>query len=264
MKRKMFPLIASLLLLSLLVIIIAQTSSVQIGPYGNLKIGPYGNLKIGPYGNLVGLTDTQGKDVLSQIREGYAIAYHVKNPKASNKDQLVYALGDQLTSGLMIKKSTNSTKVVTKRDKALEISRKFTWDEKSKTLKSHITITNIGAGEVAVTGIEIQLDDRLLVALTGGQTAKDLIALPDRVRAWAGGDCEDCPVPACGLRCSLGQARAAFGQQNGSNDVEVFASRLPHFGGSLFRLTWPAANLESPTLRRGEKMSVYSWFVLGK
>ena len=203
MKKKMFPLIASLVLLSLFAVVSAQTSNVRIRSYRNLKIGPYEKLKIGPYGNLVGLTDTHDKKILSQIREGYAIAYQVKNPKASNKDRLVYALGDQLTSGLMIKKSTNSTKVVTKGDKALEISRKFTWDEKSKTLKSHITITNIGAGEVAVTGIEIQLDDRLLVALTGGQTAKDLIALPDRVRASAGGDCEDCPVPACTIRCSL-------------------------------------------------------------
>ena len=67
MKRNVFPLIASLLLLSLLVVIRAQTSRVQIVPYGNLKIGPYGNL--------VGLTDTRGNDVLSQIREGYAIAY---------------------------------------------------------------------------------------------------------------------------------------------------------------------------------------------
>jgi hypothetical protein len=265
MKRKMIWLIVSLMFLSAMALVSAQ-SSVQIGPYGNLRIGPYGNLKIGPYGNLVGLTDAQGKDVLSQIREGFAIAYQLKNSKGGSEDRLVYALGDQFTSGLMVGKSTNSTKVVTTRDKALEIGRTLTWDEKSNTLKSHITITNIGTGEVAITGIEILTDERLLGALMGEQSAL-ASALPDRVRAWIGTDCEICPIPPCGERCKRGQAKAVFRGPNSSqsaSDDDLVTSRLPHFSGALFSLTWSASNLANATLGPGEKNSVYSWFDLGR
>jgi len=269
MKKKIAQLFVSLMFLGALTVVRAQTQ---------VQIGPYGNLHIGPYGNLVGLTDTQGKDVFGQIREGFAIAYQVKNPKGVNGDRLLYALGDQLISGLMVEKKTSSTRVVATRAEALEISRTLTWDEKSNTLKSYITLTNIGAGEIAVTGIELELDNRLLGVLIGEHPAKDLHlllavpaartqALPDAVRAWAGVDCEICPVPACGVRCSLGQAKAVFREPNGSKsawDDDLFAARLPQFSGSLFCLTWPASSLVNPTLKRGEKISVYSWFVLGR
>lgn len=167
MKKKTVLVIASLMLSCALAVVSAQTT-VQIGPYGNLKIGPYGNLKIGPYGNLVGLTDAQGKDVLSQIRAGFEITYRVKNPEGDSKDRLVYAIGDQPTQGLTIrsKKSTNSSMVVTTEDKVLEITSQFTFDEKTLELIIDRRVRNMSDATVDLRMVREHLDPRLVV---GGQ-----------------------------------------------------------------------------------------------
>jgi hypothetical protein len=263
MKKKVVPLIASLIILSALTVVRAQTSSVQIGPYGNVKIGPYGNL--------IGLTDAQGKDVLSQIREGYAIAYQVKNPKGGYEDRLVYAVGDQLISGLTIdrQKSTKTTRVVTTKDKALEISRTFSWDTKAKALKSEIIITNVGIVEVQVMGIETQIDSRLLVALIDEKDTRPLplflqaSILCNHIGARAGRACDprnDCPTCPCFPRCNPGQPMDFFREPNSPKSAfegDPFASGIPSFNGSLFCLAWSGSNLIDSTLQSGGQLPSY-------
>lgn len=269
MKKKIGRLIVSLMLLSALAVVSAQTP-VQIGPYGNLMIGPYGNLKIGPYGNLVGLTDTQGKDVLSQIREGYVIAYRVKNVKGGSEDRLVYALGEQLTNGLTIeaKRSTNSSKVVMTLDKALEINRNLAWDAKAKALKSDIAITNAGNAEVELIGIETQVDERLVAVLLDAREAEPGRHLLEpaiwcpMIVARAGRKClttNDCPSCPCFPRCSRGEARGFYREPNSSKSAfedDLLASRIPRFDGSSFSLSWTGSGLVNSTLKPGENFSV--------
>jgi hypothetical protein len=269
MKKKTALLILGLMFLSGFAVVNAQTPA-QIGPSGNLMIGPYGNLKIGPYGNLVGLTDTQGKDVLSQIREGYAIAYQVKNPKGGYQDRLVYALGDQLSSGLIVdrQKSTETTKVVTTKDKVLEISRTFSWDTKTESLKSEITITNVGTEGVELRGIEAQIDSRLLAALVDEKDTKPLphflepSILCKHIAGRAGRDCypqKDCPTCPCFPRCNRGQPKGFLREPNSPKSAfegDPFAG-IPSFNGSLFCLAWSGSNLVDSTLKPGGQSPSY-------
>jgi hypothetical protein len=175
MKRKMIWLIVSLMFLSAMVLVSAQ-NSVQIGPYGNLRIGPYRNLKIGPYGNLVGLTDTQGKDVLGEIRAGFEIAYQMKNREGTSEDRLVYAVGDQPAKGLTIegKKSTNSSKVVATQDKALEITSQFTYDEKAQELVIDRSVMNISAETVDLQITREYVDAKLVPGPSQGKKPMQL------------------------------------------------------------------------------------------
>ena len=224
--------------------------------FGQPPTGP----QLGTYGNLVGLRDKYGKDVLGQIPrpllEGYAIAYRVKNSSGLPEQRLVYAIGDRLSSKLFRvekKKSTDSTKVIITEDKTLEISRSFTWDEKSRSLKTQMTITNVGNSELSITGIEFQIDARVLA-----QSNLAAIPVPNPLCP-TNNPCDECPGCVCGDRCYPPEAKALYRQPNISRlafENDPFGELLPSFDCTRLTVFWAESSIERPTLKPGDHISV--------
>lgn len=150
---------------SLLVLLFATLVSAQT------RTGP----QLGKYGNLIGIKGSSGKYILSKIKrpwhEGYAIAYRVKNDNGVEENRVVYVIGNQRSSNklkVQKAKSTRTKSVVVTPDKVLEITRSFTWDQQSRTLKTETTIANISCVVVSITAVESQLDARLVGDLAPG------------------------------------------------------------------------------------------------
>ena len=264
MKRKPALVIVALIFGGALAAVSAQTPT-----------GP----QIGSYGNLVGLKDSYGKDILSQIsrpwREGYAIAYRVKNVNGDYEDRFVYVIGDQLTKKTLrieSQKPTGAKTVVTTLDRTLEISRTFTWDEKSRALKLSMSVVNTSKADIIVKALEIQLDGRLVAMLTGEKDVASsfkLAALCQILGTGAGcehggADCAPCP---CGDRCKPGQAYAFVRKRNiptpplkGDPFGRLNASLTPT-GDAMLSLVWVAYD-NLPDFSLGPKKQVSAYYEL--
>lgn len=239
--------------------------------------------EISQYGSLVGLKDATGKNLLEEItrrwHEGYAIAYQVKNSKGVYKDRFVYVLGGQVSASRLKverRKSTTSRKVVTTRDKALEIGRLITWDKKSRALKSDMTITNTSNHEVMLRAIEIDIDKRVAARLTLQGDARPMYDLPGpqcptptpgtvAIRAsmncQISDDCPGCPCvtpPYC--QPNPWQARAFERDHMNPRLVsleDLIGPKLPRFKAPMLCLSWAGSNLSRSVLKPGEQILVH-------
>jgi hypothetical protein len=206
MKKQILTLAVVLTFLSALGLSNAQTSR-----------GP----QLGSYGNLVGLNAENGQEILKQVtrpwREGYAIAYRVKNSKGNDEDRFVYVIGDQISRNKLTidsQKSTNNINVIRTLDGVLEISRSFTYDVKSNTLSLEMSIRNIGKEPTRISASEILIDSRIIPTLDPEKSKIlcELIRTPSK--------CSDCPPCPCAPRCQRGQVEAFYRSgQNPGNDV---------------------------------------------
>lgn len=253
--------------------------------------------QINKYGSLVGLKDTTGKDLLKEIghrwREGYAIAYQVKNSKGAYAHRFVYVMGDKVSARKLKverRKSTTSRKVVTTGDRALEIGRLITWDEKSRALKSDITITNTSNREVMLSAIEIEIDKsvaaRLIVSGTIDPNCplpfRASITDPGRITLPANGadpgritplasdatrgsaECDECPPCPCVrppyCESNSGQAIAFDRDPMNPGPVnleDIIGLKLPRFNAPMLCLSWAGSNLSRSVLKPGERILVH-------
>lgn len=234
--------------------------------------------QINRYGSLVGLKDTAGKDLLKETkhrwREGYAVAYQVKDWKGVYKDHFVYVMGNS-TKRLKVedRKSTTSRKVVTTGDQALELGRLFTWDEKSRALKSAITITNTSSQEVILKAIEINIDKSVAARLTlqgGARPPYDIVNPqcppgPGIGTILASMDCEvgdACPSCGCGKLCTPKPGQARIFDRDPLNPVQFYLGdligpKLPRFKESMLCLSWAGSSLTRSVLKPGEQIVVH-------
>lgn len=239
--------------------------------------------QINKYGSLVGLKDSTGKNLLKTIkhrwREGYAIAYQVKNSKGVNQDRFVYVMGGRVSARKLKvehRKSTSSRKIVTTREKALEIGRVITWDEKSQALKSIIRITNTSKRDVGLRAIELDIDKSVAARLIaqGGASLQNLYDLPD-----------PCPVPQSGIGISTVAIRGSMDCSVGDdcpgcgcirppfcksgepaildrdplnrwpvNIQDLIGPRLPKFKRPMLCLSWTGSSLSRSVLKPGEQI----------
>jgi hypothetical protein len=230
---------------------------------GQTRNGP----QLGVYGNLIGLTDTYGNDVFSKIprpwREGYAIAYSLRNYKGRPEQRLIYVFGDQLNSKTFrvdTKRSTSSAKIVITEDKALEIRRSFTWDEKSRSLKTQMTITNVAVFDLRIIGVEFQFDARLIGPrdiLPLPPCPKPLQNVPDAC------ECDPCP---CGERCDPG-ALSIYRKPNTSVlafENDPFGETLPSPDSRTLSLIWDELTIRNPILRPRAEINVSATLPLAR
>lgn len=249
--------------------------------------------EINPYGSLIGLKDATGKDVLKPTtprwHEGYAIAYQARNSKGVYGNRFVYVMGDQVsTRKLKVEdqRSTISRKVVTTDDKALEIARFITWDQKSSALKSYIIITNTSNQELGLKAIEIDIDKRVLSRLTqidgpvpspgeilpppcpgrgsvsapASVTALASVTAPTAVNCSVADDCPPCPCPVPYCEPEPGQARSFERDPLSPREVnleDLIGPKLPRFKTPMLSLSWSGANLSPSALKPGEGILVH-------
>jgi hypothetical protein len=232
--------------------------------------------EISKYGSLVGLKDANGKNLLKGVPrswyEGYVIAYQVTNSNGGKENRFFYVLGNQVSPknpSVDNQKSTSLMKIITTADGVWEITRSFTWDEKSRALESQIKIKNVSDAESILNGIEIITDKRWLEFLVAQRDMAHLFQTlqpqcpPTPIAARMGlcskGD--DCPECGCGDRCypKPGQARALLrdpmsrwpvGNPNPPDPMpERILLKVP-----TFCLSWAESNLPITTLKPGEQI----------
>lgn len=236
--------------------------------------------QISKYGGLVGLKDGAGRDLLKEIKhrwyEGYAIAYQVKDSKGVYEDQFVYVMGDQASPrNLKVdrQKSTNSRKIASTQDNALEIGRSIIWDKESRALKSNITITNTSNREVTLRAIEIDIDKSVATRLALPAYARPpydiprpqcpdpplyAFSIPASMDCLAGDDCNPCPC----VRppdCHPGQARVFERNPMDPGPViigDVIGPGIRLFEKPMVCLSWAGSSLTRSVLKPGEQTVV--------